>query len=105
MEGEKMEERIILKKELLEELRDELPKDKQERLDYLEGNEISDNINEIADSNADIYNYELTKWLGKNGSYVTEAIKEFGDCNDLYQNIIKHNIYMFKKFLMKLLKK
>lgn len=39
---------------------------------------ICDCISELADSNVDIYNYNLLEWVRNNSEYVEQAVEEFG---------------------------
>ena len=54
--------------------------DKKELNEALEADEPADIINEIADSNCDIYTYDLMKWVGEGNNYqhIEDAISEFG---------------------------
>lgn len=52
--------------------------------------DIYDIISECADSNVDVYNYDLLKWLPDNYNYVEDAIEEFGfPTNDGKPDMIK----------------
>jgi len=50
----------------------------EELKEAIEGDSIQDAIHEIADSNVDVYNYDLLKWLPDNYDKVEDAIAEFG---------------------------
>jgi hypothetical protein len=46
--------------------------------DALIKDEPHDIISEVADSNVDVYNYDLLEWVKDNYQYVEEAMSEFG---------------------------
>ncbi len=52
--------------------------DKKELQEAMEADEPPDVISEIADSNVEVYTYNLLKWLPDNYEYVEDAISEFG---------------------------
>lgn len=52
--------------------------------------DVEDNRHEIVDGLVDIYNSDLTSWLGSsydNSYYVDEAKKEFGTSDEIYKDI------------------
>jgi len=63
--------------DLLEFSRDKF-EDISELKDYLESDDISENINELSDSMVDIYYYDLRKWSVDNYNYIEDAVSEFG---------------------------
>ena len=74
---------------------------KDEILSFLndeDGNYISDNIMELADSKIDCYNYDLRKWAVDNYNYIEDAISEFGintDKPDFHQMIQRGQYYAY----------
>ena len=74
---------------------------KDEILSFLndeDGNYISDNITELADSKIDCYNYDLRKWAVDNYNYIEDAISEFGintDKPDFHQMIQRGQYYAY----------
>ena len=74
---------------------------KDEILSFLndeDGNYISDNIMELADSKIDCYNYDLRKWSVDNYNYIEDAISEFGintDKPDFHQMIQRGQYYAY----------
>ncbi len=44
--------------------------------------DVYDKLHEIADSNVDVYNHDLLKWVVGNYSHVEDAISEFGHATD-----------------------
>ena len=50
-------------------------------------NYICDIVNELADSNVDIYNNDLLEWAKHNHNYIDEAVAELGHGKDFINNI------------------
>lgn len=55
--------------------------------DYNGGKYLCDILNEINDSNIDIYYSDLFEWATDNFSYINEAKQEFGTCEDITKEI------------------
>lgn len=69
------------------------------------GGYIGDIITELADSNVDIYNSDLSEWAKDNVSYIEEAInmwgipKDEGGHADYYRMIQQGQYYMYEQDL------
>lgn len=50
-------------------------------------NYICDIVNELADSNVDVYNSDLLEWAKNNHSYIDEAVAELGHGKDFINDI------------------
>lgn len=60
---------------------------------------ICDIFSEIADSNIDIYTYDLFEWGKNNFDSIDEATKEFGNPNDIIKQIQQGQYYAFEQEL------
>ena len=60
---------------------------------------ICDIFSEIADSNIDIYTYDLFEWGKNNFESIDEATKEFGNPNDIIKQIQQGQYYAFEQEL------
>lgn len=58
---------------------------------------ICDIVNELADSNVDIYNNDLLNWAKNNYNYIDEAIAEFGDGVNFINDIQIGQYYYYSK--------
>ena len=60
---------------------------------------IGDVFSEIADSNIDIYTYDLFEWAKKNFEYIDSATREFGNPNDILRQIQQGQYYAYEQEL------
>jgi hypothetical protein len=81
-----------------------------EKLDYIDIDSIYDDI--LSNLEADLYTYDLTKWLNSHASnvyYLTEVLEEYGDIKDgfkllsLAQIRAKEEVYQIGKGLLEYL--
>ena len=49
----------------------------KELKEAIESGDVHDTLHEIADSNCDVYNYDLLEWVKDNYHYVEDAISEW----------------------------
>ena len=64
-------------------------------VDYGEANYMCDVIAEIADSNVDLYQYELLEWAKDNFCYIDYAMQEYGKPDDFLQYIRQGQYYAY----------
>lgn len=86
---------------------DDILKDLETNLSFTYGNNITqydsgyicDVFSEIADSNVDIYTFDLFEWGKSNMYYIDEATKEFGNPNDILRQIQQGQYYAYEQEL------
>ena len=86
---------------------EDILKDLESNLSFTYGNNITqydsgyicDVFSEIADSNVDIYTFDLFDWGKNNMYYIDEATKEFGDPHDILRQIQQGQYYAYEQEL------